>query len=370
MRSIWLASILGGFLTAPLFAADAKLSEFGVMPDGQKIQQVTLKNANGVVVKIINYGGIVTAIEVPDAKGKATDVVLGFDDLKGYLAGHPYFGAIVGRVANRVGNGTFKLGDQTYTLAKNNGPNSLHGGLKGFDKQVWDMKVIENEQPKVSLTRTSPDGEEGYPGQVKVKVDYTLTADNTLIVDYEATTNKATPINLTQHSYFNLAGHDSGTILDQELTLMADEYTPADETLLPSGKLAPVKGTPLDFTTATPIGKRIKQIEAKPVGYDHNYVLRKGDMALLVVAKVRSPKSGIVMIVATTEPGMQFYTGNFLDGTIKGKGGAVYNQYDGFCLEAQHFPDSVNQPDFPSTILAPGKTYRQTTSYQFTIPKP
>jgi aldose 1-epimerase len=360
-----LAALAAAVLAAPVVAEPPVKSDFGKLPDGTPIEQYTLKN-DLLTVKVITYGGIITEIHAPDRDGKLADVALGFDRLDGYLAGHPYFGAIIGRVANRVGNARFTLDGKEYTLAANNGAHSLHGGKKGFDKVVWRASAAHDSKlgPYVELTYTSPDGEEGYPGRLHVSVTYTLAHD-TLEVVYRATTDQATPVNLTQHSYFNLAGHGAGDVLGHEVMIAADKYTPSDATLLPSGELAPVKGTPLDFTTPTAIGRRIREIKADPVGYDHNYVLRGDKLA----ARVVEPKSGRVLEMTTTEPGVQFYTGNFLDGKLTGKGGAVYKQHTGFCLEAQHYPDSVNKPTFPSVILKPGATYRQATSYRFTVAK-
>ncbi|MFO0908612.1 MAG: aldose epimerase family protein [Isosphaeraceae bacterium] len=340
--------------------------DFSKTPDGQAVDLYVLQNGNATA-KVMTFGGIVTELLVPDRTGKVNDVVLGFDDLKGYLGGHPYFGAIVGRVANRVAKGQFTLNGQTYKLATNNGPNSLHGGLKGFDKVVWKAAPVKSpDGPALELSYTSKDGEEGYPGAVSVRVVYTLTSDHALRIDYEATTDKATPINLTNHSYFNLNGPESGPILDHELTLAADRYTPSDDTLIPTGQIAPVAGTPLDFTRPSPIGSRLDQLKGDPVGYDHNYVLNSGgSRSPILAATVYAPQSGRVLEMLTTEPGVQFYTGNFLDGTITGKKGVSYKKHQGFCLEAQHFPDSINHPEFPTTVLEPGQTYRQTTIYRF-----
>ncbi len=343
---------------------DIDKMNFGKTPDGTPVELYVLKNG-ALMVKVMTYGAIVTEIIAPDRDGKEGDVVLGFDNLEGYLGGHPYFGAAVGRFANRIAGAKFSLDGKDYTLAVNNGPNSLHGGTKGFDKVVWKAEEVPGPDPAVRFTYHSPDGEEGYPGNLDVAVTYTVTKANELRIDYKATTDKATPVNLTNHSYFNLGGPASGTILDHELTLAADKYTPANETLVPTGELAPVAGTPLDFTKATPIGRRIKDIKAEPVGYDHNFVLRGDGSKPAFAARVRDPKSGRVLEVFTTEPGIQFYTGNFLDGSNKGKGGVAYKQHGAFCLEAQHFPDSVNQPNFPSTILRPGQVYTQTTVYRF-----
>ncbi len=340
--------------------------DFGKTPDGTAVDQYELSNGR-MTVKVITYGAIVTEIHVPDREGKRADVVLGFDTLEGYLGDHPYFGAIVGRFANRIARGRFTLDGREYTLAVNNGPNSLHGGLKGFDKKVWAAEDVSGpDGPAIRLSYLSPDGEEGYPGNLTVRVTYTLTADNGLKIDYKATTDQATPINLTNHSYFNLAGPASGKILDHELMLAADRYTPVDETLIPTGEIRPVEGTPLDFTKPTAIGARINEIGGDPTGYDHNYVLRGGSAKTpALAARVVEPESGRVLEAFTTEPGMQFYTGNFLDGSIRGKGGVVYGQHQAFCLEAQHFPDSVHHANFPSSILRPGEEYTQTTIYKF-----
>jgi aldose 1-epimerase len=342
--------------------ASTRKSSFGQLPDGTAVDLFTLTNAHGVVAKVTNYGAILTELHVPDKQGKLGDIVHGFDNLGQYLKGHPYFGATVGRVANRIAKGTFTLDSKTYKLAINNGPNALHGGLKGFDKVVW--KAEPQAGAAVKFSYTSPDGEEGYPGTLKVTVTMALTDANELSIDYSATTDKATPVNLTNHSYFNLAG--SGDVLGYELMLAADAYTAVDGALIPTGEIKPVQGTPLDFTSSTPMGARFSQIKANPVGYDNNFVLRSGGKSLALAARVHDPKSGRVLEVLTTEPGIQLYTANFLDGSLKGKGGAVYGRHSAFCLEAQHFPDSVNHPSFPSTILQPGQTYRQTTVHKFT----
>jgi aldose 1-epimerase len=342
---------------------------FGKMADGAQVEVFTLTNARGVEVKAITYGGIIQSLRVPDKAGRLADVVLGFDSLDGYLKEHPFFGAIIGRYGNRIGKAQFTLNGQTYKLAANNGPNHLHGGVKGFDKIVWTGQVAEDKRgAAVAFSRTSPDGEEGYPGNLKVRVVYVLTDDNALIVDYEATTDKATPVNLTQHSYFNLAGQGTGDILGHELMINADRYTPVDGTLIPTGELAPVAGTPFDFRKAVAIGARINDNHpqiANGKGYDHNWVLNRKGAGLQLAARVKEPKSGRTLEIQTTEPGIQFYAGNFLDGTIKGKGGHVYGHRTGFCLETQHYPDSPNQPKFPSTILQPGQTYKTSTVFKF-----
>jgi aldose 1-epimerase len=349
--------------------ATVQKSDYGKLSDGTAVDLYTLTNAKGIVAKVITFGGIVTELHVPDKDGKLADVVLGCPDLKTYEEGHPFFGAIAGRVANRIAGARFMLDGKEYTLAANNGPHTLHGGKKGFDKYVWHAKPVDSRHgAAVRLTRTSPDGEEGFPGNLKVAVTYTLTDDNALRIDYEATTDKATLVNLTNHSYFNLAGHDAGPIDDQVMMINADEYTPGDDTLVPTGKLAPVKGTPYDFTKPTPIGARFGELKGKPVGYDQNYVLNPHGKLSELAARARDPKSGRVLELYTTEPGVQFYTGNFLD-KAKGKGGATYGQHAGFCLEAEHFPDAVHHENFPSVVLKPGQTYRQTTIYKFSAAK-
>jgi aldose 1-epimerase len=336
-------------------------SSFGKVPDGTAVDLYTLANANGLSAKVATYGTIITELHVPDRRGVLGDIVLGFDNLEQYLKGHPYFGSTVGRVANRIAKGCFTLDGKTYTLATKNGPNHLHGGLKGFDKVVW--KAEPQTGVAVRFTYISPDGEEGYPGTLAVAVTMTLTDANELRLDYTATTDKATPVNLTNHSYFNLAGE--GNALNHEMLIMADYYTPTDSALIPTGEIKPVKGTPMDFTTPQTIGARFAQLHTNPVGYDDNYVLNGGGKSLALVARAYEPGSGRVMEVHTTQPGVQFYTANFLNGSLPGKRGVVYQQHSAFCLETQHFPDSVNQPAFPSVILRPGQTYRHTTAYKF-----
>ena len=339
--------------------------DFGKTPEGTPVELYVLTNGK-MTAKVMTYGAILTELSVPDRDGQPGDVVLGFDNLSSYLAGHPHFGATTGRVANRVAKGRFTLDGKEYTLAVNNGPNSLHGGLKGFDKKIWKAEDASGPGgPAVKLTYQSPDGEEGYPGNLTVSVTYTVAPEDALQIDYAAVTDKATPVNLTNHSYFNLAGPASGDILGHELMLAADEYTPADETLIPTGKLAPVKGTPLDFTSPTPLGARFGLLTGEPRGYDHNFVLRGDGKTPALAARVYDPRSGRVLEMFTTEPGVQLYTANFLDGSITGKGGVVYKRHQAFCLEAQHFPDSVHHVNFPSTILKPGDKYTQTTIYKF-----
>ena len=352
-------------------APPVKREPFGQMPDGAAVEIFTLRNAAGVEVRAISYGGIITSLRVPDRNGTFDDIVLGFDRLDGYLKDPPFFGAIIGRYGNRIAKGQFTLDGATYELATNNGPNHLHGGTKGFDKVLWTAAPVEGKNA-VTFTRTSPDGEEGYPGNLQVQVTYTLTDQNELIVDYRATTDKATVVNLTQHSYFNLAGHASGDILGHELMLNADRYTPVDGTLIPTGELAPVEGTPFDFRTPTAIGARIGDADPQlknGQGYDHNWVLNRSGDGLQLAARVVEPKTGRTLEVRTSEPGIQFYSGNFLDGTLTGKQGATYNHRTGFCLETQHFPDSPNHPNFPSTTLRPGEEYRTTTVFTFGVTK-
>ena len=345
---------------------------FGKTRDGHAVELYTLTNAHGVEMHVITYGGIITSLKVPDRAGQIDDVVLGFDTLDGYLKDPPYFGAIVGRYGNRIAKGQFTLDGRTYKLATNNGPNHLHGGVKGFDKVVWNAVPGETaDGVSVTLTRTSPDGEEGYPGTLQASVRYTLTDKNELAIDYRATSDKATPVNLTQHSYFNLAA-DSSDILGHELTIHASRYTPVDDTLIPTGELAPVQGTPFDFQKGTTIGARISadNVQLKNGrGYDHNWVLNRTGAGLEAAARLVDPKSGRTLDVATTEPGLQFYSGNFLDGTITGKSGRVYKNRTGLCLETQHYPDSPNHASFPSSILRPGQTYSSKTVFTFGVLK-
>jgi aldose 1-epimerase len=339
--------------------------DFGKTPDGTAVEKYVLSNGK-MTVNVITYGAIVTEIDVPDRNGKIADVVLGFDKLEGYLGGHPYFGAATGRVANRIAKAKFTLDGKEYKLAANNGPNTLHGGLKAFDKVVWKATDVSGPAgPAVKMSYLSPDGEEGFPGNLSVDITYTVTPANELRIDYKATTDKATPVNITNHSYFNLAGPAAGSILGHEMMLAADLYTPVDDTLMPTGETTSVLGTPLDFTRPATLGSRIGELKGEPGGYDHNYVLRSGGKELALAARVTEPVSGRVLEMFTTEPAVQLYTANFLDGTLKGKGGVIYKKQQAFCLEAQHYPDSVNQPKFPSTILRPGSTYTQTTTYKF-----
>jgi aldose 1-epimerase len=344
---------------------------FGRMADGTAVEAYTLRNAHGIAAKVITYGGIIVSLETPDRAGRLGDVVLGYDSLGPYLRESPYFGAIVGRYANRIAGGRFTLDGKTYPLATNNGPNHLHGGLKGFDKVAWSAEPFTRaDSVGVVLRYTSPDGEEGYPGTLAATVTYTLTADDALVVDYHAITDAPTPVNLSQHSYFNLAGDAGGDILGHVLTLRAGRYTPVDATLIPTGELADVAGTPFDFTSPHAIGERIgaehEQLRFGG-GYDHNFVLDREGGGLAHAASVFEPASGRTLDIHTTEPGLQFYSGNFLDGSITGKRGRVYTHRSGFCLESQHFPDSPNQAGFPSTILRPGEAYRSRTVWRFGV---
>ena len=336
--------------------------DFGKTPDGENVDLYTLTNTNGLKAQIMTYGGIVTTLNVPDRDGHLGDIVSGYDTLDEYIKENPYFGALIGRCGNRIGKGKFTLNGVEYTLATNNGPNHLHGGIKGFDKVVWNAEQMETDEgPALKLNYLSKDGEEGYPGNLNCTVIYTLTNNDELKISYEAETDKDTVLNLTHHSYFNLGGHDSGDILGHELTLNADNYTPVDDDLIPTGEIKPVKGTPMDFTKPTAVGARIDQVKG---GYDHNFVLNNSDGSLALAASVYEPKTGRVMEISTTEPAIQFYSGNFLDGSLKGKG-AVYNKHNAFCLETQHFPDSPNRPNFPSVVLKPGEKYTHLTVHKF-----
>jgi len=337
---------------------------FGMTPEGDSITLFTLKNERDIVVKIMNYGGIITEIHTPDKDGKPGNITLGFDNLDQYLAGHPNFGALIGRYGNRIANAQFSLDGETHQLAANNGKNSLHGGVKGFDDVIWEPEVISCDiRAALQLSYLSPDGEEGFPGNLKVVVTYELLMDQ-LFITYEAETDKATPVNLTNHAYFNLSGE--GTILDHMLYINASRYTPVNEELIPTGEIANVEGTPFDFRKPTVIGERFDQLTGEPVGYDHNFVLDESDEKLTLAAKAMDPKSGRYLEVSTTEPGVQFYTGNFLDGSLS-SGDFTYVQHAGFCLETQHFPDSPNQENFPNTILRPGEKYVTQTIYTFGV---
>jgi aldose 1-epimerase len=343
---------------------------FGHTPDGTPVLLFTLRNSHGAEVKIMNYGGIVQSFTVPDKDGKMGDVVLGYDHLDGYLKESPYFGALVGRYGNRIANAKFTLDGKEYTLATNNGPNSLHGGKKGFDKVVWVPKVLATREGALELHYVSKDGEEGFPGTLTVTAIYTLTDDNALRLDYVATTDKDTIVNLTQHSYFNLAL--KGDVLNHDVMIDADKFTPVDSTLIPTGELRPLDGTPFDFRRPTAIGARINQDDEQLKlggGYDHNWVLNKKPGELKLAARVHEPTTGRVLEVLTTEPGLQFYTGNFLNGKIVGKGGRVYNKRNAFCMEPEHFPDSPNHPEFPSVVLRPGEIYKNTIIFKMSVAK-
>ena len=357
-----------GIASSARGALMVKKEAFGTTPDGKAVELYTLTNTHGIEVRAMTYGGIIVSVRTPDKKGNVADITLGFDSLAGYLAKNFFFGALVGRYGNRIGGAKFTLDGKEYTLAKNNGPNALHGGLKGFDKVVWQAQSFQKSaEVGLILKYASADGEEGYPGTLHVTVTYTLDDKNEFSIDYQATTDKATPINLTNHTYFNLAGEGSGDILGEELLLNADHFTPVDATLIPTGKIASVKGTPLDFTKSTAIGARINDKHEQMVfggGYDHNFVINRQGPGSVLAARAYDPTSGRVLEVDTTEPGVQFYTGNFLDGT-PGKHGHIYNKRNAFCLETQHYPDSPNKPDFPSTILRPGHTYHSTTVWKF-----
>jgi aldose 1-epimerase len=335
---------------------------FGTLDDSSEVKLYTLTNGNDMEVQITNFGGIITSINTPDKEGNVENVALGFDSLDKYLSGHPNFGALIGRYGNRIADGEFELNGTTYKLAKNDGNNHLHGGEVGFDDVLWDAAITPDSTLK--LTYVSEDMEEGYPGKLDVTVTYSLTNENELKIEYEATTTKATPVNLTNHSYFNLTGNMDSTILDHQVKLNADQYTPVDEELIPTGEIASVEGTPFDFTEFQSIGERIDQVDGK--GYDHNLVLNQPAAdSMFLAATVYSPASGREMKVFTTEPGVQFYTSNFLDGSLESPAGIPFEQHSGFCLETQHFPNAPNEADFPSTILEPGDTYNTTTIYQF-----
>ncbi|WP_340103312.1 aldose epimerase family protein [Rhodohalobacter sp. 8-1] len=334
--------------------------EFGQLSDGQTAHLFTLTNENGIETKITNYGGIIVSLKTPDKDGNIENIVLGFDDLDSYLGEHPYFGALIGRYGNRIENGEFELGGTEYQLTVNDGDHHLHGGTKGFDKVLWDAEIINDNTLKLSYT--SEDGEQGYPGRLDVTATYILTDNDELRLEFEATTDQATPVNLTAHSYFNLTGDPSNTILNHELKIHADSYTPVTADLIPTGEIKPVEGTPFDFTEFKTIGSRIENVSG---GYDHNFVTDNNENGISLQAEVREPGSGRTLNVLSTEPGIQFYSGNFLDGKLTNRDGIELEKYSGFCLEPQHFPNSPNEPNFPSTILNPGETYRNVIVYEF-----
>jgi len=349
----------------PLWEHKMELTKehYGKIPNGQEAHLYTLSNSKGMTVKITNYGGIVTEIRVPDKKGNIEDVVLGFHNLEGYLGEHPYFGALIGRYANRIARGTFTLEGKTYKLALNNGSNHIHGGIKGFDKVLWQVTEIrEPEEVGIKLFYRSKDGEEGYPGNLETTVTYTLNIENELKITYFGEIDKACPINLTHHSYFNLEGEGKGDILNHSLMVRSNQYLPSDDELIPTGEINLVGGTPLDFKKATPLGARIDQVKG---GYDHSYLINPTKALVSLAARMTAPQSGRMLEVFTSEPTIHLYTGNFLDGSIEGKNGKAYQKHAGFCLEAQRCPDSPNKPDFPSTIYSPARNYHQITIYRF-----
>jgi len=366
---------------APVAAEPASLTEqrgrptvsrapWGKTPDGTPVERYTVKNSHGMTVRILSYGGIIQSLQAPDRRGHKANVVLGFDNLQDYVDKSPYFGAIIGRYANRIAKGTFTLDGTTYRLPVNDGPNTLHGGTKGFDKIVWTATTFTTPKTAgVVLRHTSPDGDMGFPGKLTTQVTYTLDQKNQLRMDYRATTDAPTVINLTNHAYFNLAGEGSGDIYDHRLKIWAKSYTPVDKTLIPTGEIAKVAGTPFDFRRSTAIGDRIREDDQQLIyglGYDHNWVLdRSSGTGLQRAARARDPQSGRILTVSTTEPGLQFYSGNFLDSTLVGTSGRMYRQGDAFTLETQHYPDSPNQPNFPSTVLRPGEEFRSSTIYGF-----
>jgi aldose 1-epimerase len=362
-------AVLAGCAALPSARESISKQSFGKAPDGTPVDLYILHNSKRAEARICNYGGIVVSLKVPDRNGQFGDVVFGYDHLDGYLKSSPFFGALIGRYGNRIAKGKFTLDGKEYTLATNNYPNCLHGGNKGFDKVVWKAKDrITPAGPALELRYLSKDGEEGFPGNLSVVATYTLTEDNELRLDFSATTDKDTVVNLTHHSYFNLAG--KGDILNHEVMIEADTFTPVDDTLIPTGELRPVQGTPFDFRTPTAIGARINQDDEQlkfGKGYDHNFVINKPLGQLGLMARVYEPTTGRVMEVLSTEPGLQFYSGNFLDGTITGKGGWVYQFRDAFCMEPQHYPDSPNHPTFPSIVLKPGQTYQNTIIYRFSV---
>jgi len=365
--SLLILAIVNLITSSAMVKPDLKKEAFGVTSDNVPVELYTLTNSHGMEARIMTYGGTVVSLKVPDRQGKLGDVVLGYDSLDGYLKNSPYFGSIVGRYGNRIGNGQFSLDGKQYTLPKNDGANTLHGGTRGFDKLVWTAKEVKGKDGSgLALTYLSKDGDQGFPGDLSVSVVYTITENNELKIDYSATTDKTTVVNLTHHSYFNLAGQ--GTILKHELMINAGKFTPVDGGLIPTGELRAVSGTPMDFKRSAEIGARIDQSYEQlslGKGYDHNWVLDSRGGKLALAARVYEASSGRIMEVYTTEPGLQFYSGNFLDGSITGKSAQVYQRRSGFCLETQHFPDSPNKTAFPSTVLKPGQQYKSTSLYRF-----
>jgi len=352
---------------------EIKKSDFGKTSDGKIVEKYSVSNASGLEMNVINYGGIITSLKIPDKNGKYEDVVLGLDNIKDYEDGSPYFGAIIGRYGNRIANAKFSLDGKDYKLDANNGPNSLHGGKKGFDKVIWNVEPNSGEnEASLKLSYMSPDGEGGFPGNLQITVTYTLNSNNELYVNYEATTDEKTVINLTQHTYFNLTGDFSKKVLDHIVEINADSFLPVNKTLIPTGKLKPVAGTPFDFTEPKTISKGITQENSNEQlniggGFDHSWILNKENKEVAFAASAYEPESGRFMEVYTSEPAIQFYTGNFLDGSLPAKGGGEYEKRSGFCMETQHYPDSPNQENFPSTILKPGETYTSETSYKFSV---
>jgi aldose 1-epimerase len=364
--------LVAGSLSSQGMGGTIRKESFGKTASGEQVDLYTLSNKKGMEVAITNFGGTVVRLKVPDRAGKVADVVLGFDTLEGYEKGTGYFGATVGRYGNRIGGGTFSIDGKTYTLPKNNGNNTLHGGISGFNRKVWKARELASRDGEsLEMTYLSPDGEEGFPGNLSVKAVFTVPEDrNELKIDYTATTDKDTVLNLTNHSYFNLAGEGNGDILDHVLTLHAKQFTPVDKSLIPTGELRDVAGTPMEFTSATAIGKRIDESYDQLVfgkGYDHNFVISRAGSGngLTLAAEAYDPKSGRRLEVLTTEPGVQFYSGNFLDGAVKGKGNKTYGKRAAFCLETQHFPDSPNHPNFPSTLLKPNAVFQSETVFRF-----
>jgi aldose 1-epimerase len=361
--------LVGCITGGPTQSGQITRTPFGQTSDGAAVDIFTLRNASGCEARISNYGGILVSLKVPDRNGTLGDVVLGYDNLADYLKPNPYFGALIGRYANRIANAKFTLEGKEYTLAANNGPNALHGGIKGFDKVIWEARISSTQAGQaLTLVYVSKDGEEGYPGTLSVEATYTLTDDNALKIEFRAITDKTTVLNLSHHSYFNLAG--KGDILGHELMLAADSFTPVNESLIPTGEIRSVEGTPFDFRKPTLIGARINQDDEQlkfGKGYDHNFVVNKPQGQAGLMARVYEPGTGRVLEAFSTEPGVQFYTGNFLNGTLTGKGNWVYQVRNGFCLEPQHFPDSPNQPNFPSVVLKPGQVYQNTIMYRFSV---